>query len=159
MLFKMLDDTTSTPYGTPIDKMMHYFAQKKDVSFMYVMHDMDSGFVTYRKNKDDICVNESGMKNDECIFVYKAAAESWRKEPKVINSEKILVAFTWSHDEELRLCKMFPEFLACDVTFGVTKERRNLFLIAGVDANKKVFTCFHCLCLQNKPMLFIGRCK
>ena len=56
----------------------------------------------------------------------------------------MLVAFAWCHDEELRYFKMFPEFLSCNVTFGVTKERRNLFLIAGVDANNKVFTCFHC---------------
>ena len=50
----------------------------------------------------------------------------------------------WCHDEELQLANMFPEFLACDVTFGVTKEQRNLFLIAGIDGNNKVFTCFHC---------------
>ena len=122
----MLDETASNPYGTPIDKMINYFNQKKDVSFMYVMHDMDSGFVTYRKNKNDTSVNESEI-NEQFIFVYKAAVESWRNELKVSNSKRILVAFAWCHDEELRLCKMFPEFLACDVTFGVTKERRNLF--------------------------------
>ena len=54
------------------------------------------------------------------------------------------VGFVWCHDEELRFCSMFSEFLGCDTTFGVTKERRNLFLIAGIDANNKVFTCFHC---------------
>ena len=47
-------------------------------------------------------------------------------------------------DDELRLANMFPEFLSCDVTFGVTKEQRNLFLFAGIDGNNKVFTCFHC---------------
>ena len=49
---------------------------------------------------------------------------------------------------------MFPEFLACDVTFGVTKERRNLFLIAGVDGNKKVFTCFHCFMPSKQAKAF-----
>ena len=154
----MLDETVSNPYGTPIDKMIQYFTHKKDVSFMYVMHDMNSGFVTYRKNKNDTSVNESEI-NEQFIFVYKAAVESWRNELKVSNSKEIFVAFAWYHDEELRLCKIFPEFLACDVTFGVTKERRNLFLISGVDANNKVFTCFHCLCLQNKPVPTIGRCE
>ena len=37
-----------------------------------------------------------------------------------------------------------PEFLGSNVTFGVTKERRNVFLISGTDANNKVFACFHC---------------
>ena len=138
----MSTDTLKKPYGTPIDKLINYFSNKRDVSFMYVMHDMDSGFVTYRKNKTDTSSNESDV-NDEYISVYKDAVESWRIELKVEHSEKLLVAFAWCHDEELRYCKMFPEFLSCDVTFGVTKERRNLFLIAGVDANNKVFTCFH----------------
>ena len=55
----------------------------------------------------------------------------------------MLVAFAWCHDEELRFRQVFPEFLGCDVTFGVKRERRILFLIAGIDANNKVFTCFH----------------
>ena len=38
---------------------------------------------------------------------------------------------------------MFPEFMGCDTTFGVTREQRNLFLSAGVDGNNKVFTAFH----------------
>ena len=61
---------------------------------MYVIHDMDSGFVTYRKNKNDTSVNESEI-NEKFIFVYKAAVESWRNELKVSNAKKILVAFAW----------------------------------------------------------------
>ena len=124
VLYSMLNDTVKEPYGTPIDKLIHYFSNKRDVSFMYVMHDMDSGFVTYRKNKTDTSSNQSEI-NDEYISVYKEVVESWRIELKVAQSEKLLVAFAWCHDEELRYCKMFPEFLSCDVTFGVTKERRN----------------------------------
>lgn len=39
---------------------------------------------------------------------------------------------------------MFPVFLCCDFTFGVTKEQRNLFVIADIDENNKVFSCFYC---------------
>ena len=53
VLYTMLDNTVKTPHGTPIDKLIHYFSKKKDDSFMYVIHDMDSGFFTYRKNKSD----------------------------------------------------------------------------------------------------------
>ena len=49
---------------------------------------------------------------------------------------------------------MFPEFLSCDVTFGVTKERRNLFLIAVVDANNKVFTYVHCFMPSNQARAY-----
>ena len=34
--------------------------------------------------------------------------------------------------------------MACDTTFGVTKEQRNLFLFAGIDSNNKVFIVFRC---------------
>ena len=78
LLYKMLDDTTSTPYGTPIDKMINHFSQKEDVSFMYVMHDMHSGFVTYRKNKDDSGVNESENNDKQYISVYQNDVELWR---------------------------------------------------------------------------------
>ena len=70
--------------------------------------------------------------NDNFLHVYQGEVESWRKELKAFSSDKILVAFAWCHEEELQLANMFPEFLACNVTFGVTKEQINLFLIAGI---------------------------
>ena len=76
--------------------------------------------------------------------VYGSDVAEWRKALKVKDDTKILVAFAWCHDEELRLARMFPEFFACDTTFGVTKEQRNLFLFAGVDGNNKAFPLLHC---------------
>ena len=35
---------------------------------------------------------------------------------------------------------MCPEYMACDTTFGVTKEQRSLFVIARIDGHNKVFT-------------------
>ena len=90
----MLDDTAKTPYGTPIDKLIHYFSKKKDVSFMYVIHDMDSSFVAYRKNKSHTSGHQSDV-NEKYISVYKVAVEAWRNELKVSDSEKILVAFAY----------------------------------------------------------------
>ena len=34
------------------------------------------------------------------------------------------------------------ECMACDTTFGVTKEQRNLFLFGGIDDTKKLFSIF-----------------
>ena len=54
------------------------------------------------------------------------------------------MAFAWCHDDELQNARKFPEFWACDTTFGVTKEQLYLFFIAGIDENIKVFTLFRC---------------
>ena len=54
---------------------------------MYIMHDMDSGFGTYRKNKTDTSANQSGI-NEKYISVYNEAVELWRIELKVAQSEK-----------------------------------------------------------------------
>ena len=143
VLHQLLSDTSKTPYGTPVDKLIQSFSKKSDVSFTYVLHDYESGFVTYRKNKDDKLDKETVV-DEAYISVYQTEIEVWRDALKVDRGEKILVAFAWCSDDELRLANMFPEFLSCDVTFGVTKEQRNLFLFAGIDGNNKVFTCFHC---------------
>jgi len=143
VLHELLSVTSKTPYGTPVDKLIANFNKKSDVSFTYVLHDYKSGFVTYRKNKDDNLDNETVV-NEDYISVYQSEIDLWRDALTVDKGEKILVAFAWCTDDDLRLANMFPEFLACDVTFGVTKEQRNLFLFAGIDGNNKVFTCFHC---------------
>lgn len=109
---------------------------------MYEMHHFESGFVAYRKNKNEQS-NDADEINDKDIPVYHNQMESWRKELSIKDSDKILVAFAWYHDEDIRLCQIFAEFLACDDTFGVTKYRHNLFLLAGVDVNNEVLTCFH----------------
>ena len=59
---------------------------------MYVMHDMDSGFVTYRKNKSDTSGHQSDV-NKNYISVYKVVVEAWRNDLKVSDSKKMLVAF------------------------------------------------------------------
>ena len=52
------------------------------------------------------------------------------------------MAFAWCHDDELKNTRKFPKYWAFDTTFGVTKEQRNLFLVAGIDGNNKVFNIF-----------------
>ena len=150
--YNLLKATSDLPYGTPVEKLIAEFQHKKDVSFCYVLHDMNSGFVTYRKSKGDShpSVGDQGDDDDDYdnnggfISVYQNEVESWRKLLKVGNENKLLVAFAWCHDDELQNARKFPEFWACDTTFGVTKEQRNLFLVAGIDGNNKVFTIFRC---------------
>jgi hypothetical protein len=56
-----------------------------------------------------------------------------------------LVDFAWAYDEEMRNAEMFPEIPGVDVTFSVNKERGDLFLAAGMNGNKNLFTAFRCL--------------
>ena len=46
--------------------------------------------------------------------------------------------------EDLRLAGLFPEYMACDTTFGVTKQQRNLFIVADIGGHNKVCTAMRC---------------
>ena len=78
------------------------------------------------------------------IYVYENEIEEWRKQLKIGNEEKLFAAFACYHDEELCAARMFPKFLGYNTKFGVAKELRYLFLVAGVDVSKKVSTLFCC---------------
>ena len=68
----------------------------------------------------------------------------------ISGSKQLLVAFVWCHDDKFRITKMFPEFLPCDVTFGVNKEQRNLFLVVGVDGSDNYLLLPIVLCHRNR---------
>ena len=69
---------------------------------------------------------------------------AWCESLRIKDSDSILVAFAWCDDGEMRLARMFPEYWACDTTFGVTKEQKKLFLCAGLDDEIKTFPLLHC---------------
>ena len=68
---------------------------------------------------------------------------TWREQLKITDEDQLLDVFAWFNDDELRAARTFPEFMVCDIAFGVTKEQRKLFMFAGIDGNNKVFTAFH----------------
>ena len=74
----------------------------------------------------------------------KNSIDNWRDSLKLSNSNDVLVSFAWAHDDELKAVEMYPEFLAADITYGVNKEKRDLFLVVGIDGYNKVFTAFRC---------------
>ena len=136
---------TETPYGSSVDKLISLFKSMNNVSFVYVIHRYDSGFVTYRRNKSSNTMNNSYENSsiDNHTFCH-TSIKNWRDELKLSESNKGLVSFAWCHDEELKSIQMYPEFLGADVTFGVNRQRRELFLVAGIDGRNKVFTAFRC---------------
>ena len=108
-------------YGTPVERLIALFSMRNDVSFIYVMHGINSGCVTYRKNKYDTNLDNVPRKGDEHIYVYKYEVSTWRKQSKMVDEDQLRVAFVWCNDDELRAARMFPEFMGCDTTFGVKK--------------------------------------
>ena len=134
-LLHKINAASSKPYGTAVDQLLADFKNRPDVSYLYVTHTITSGFVTHYKNGSNIVQDE----NPNTISVYQDEIATWRKQLSISDATQILVSFAWCHDEQLRLTRMYPEFLACDVTFGVTKEQRNLLVFVGVDSNNKTF--------------------
>ena len=139
-LLRKINVASSKPYGTAVDQLLADFKHRPDVSYLYVTHTITSGFVTHYKGDRNIDDDQ----NKEAISVYQDEVATWRKQLSISDATQILVSFAWCHDEQLRLTRMYPEFLACDVTFGVTKEQRNLLVFVGVDSNNKIFPAMHC---------------
>ena len=54
-------------------------------------------------------------------------------------ADKLLVIFLYNSFEEMRLFRMHPEMLQADTTHGTNKEKKELFTLASLDGNNKVF--------------------
>ena len=126
---------------TNAEKLITLFRNDPNVNYIYVMHDHESGFITYRK-----CSNgkEASTETLPTAVTDEINIQSWRQSLCLNESNKILVAFAWCHKDESRKVKINPQFLACDLTFKVNKENRNEFILAGIDGNNKSFTAFRC---------------
>ena len=141
----LLKQCSKDPYGTPVNRLINIFTNTENVSFVYILHRKDSGFVTFRRNRNESIqqyVNSVNIR--ESTGFSERSIQDWRDELSLSDSNHILVAFAWAHDEELKSTEMYPEYLAADVTFGVNRERRELFLVAGIDGRHRVFTSFRC---------------
>jgi hypothetical protein len=165
LLLQISDDLSRNP-GTeplgPAQRLIRSFSMMEDVSYVYITHTLNSGFVTHRKKRKDSKQSNSFSNTEadnlsiveepqterrtlsyEQAGVTEMAMSAWRNDLR-INSNEILVAFAFIHDEDLRLTRMFPEYIAADLTFGTNSQQRSLFISAGVDGNGKVFTSLRC---------------
>ena len=74
------------------------------------------------------------------MSIYRDEISAWCKSLKLGDNQTILVTFAWCSDEDLRMARTFPEYMAYDTTFGVTKEQRSMFVVAGIDGHNKLLT-------------------
>ena len=155
----LLDNVEKQPFGSSVDKLIAEFKTREDVSFIYVTHDVKSGFVTHKASKHHLSLKKRNVvaKKDNVTFVHDVTyvhnvetgiddldIEEWRLQLRVGDSQQILVAFAWCHDDELRNIRMNPYFLAGDMTFSVNREQRNLYVLGGIDSSNSMFTGLHC---------------
>ena len=145
MMNSLMMKTIGHPRDTPVDRLIADFSKQDEISYLYATHDLQSSFVTYVKEiNDDQIVEHEEL---QYIFVYRDYIEAWRKALKLGDDHNILVVFVWCTNEDPRMAGIFPEYIACDTKFGVTKEQRNLFVVNSIDGHNKVFTVMRCFML------------
>ena len=64
---KITNEVSKSPAGTAVDQLIAQFSVMTDVSFIYVKDDTNSGFVTYKKNKNSTI--NSFLSSDEYTSV------------------------------------------------------------------------------------------
>ena len=143
LTFSMLKEINTNPQQSSCDRLISFFKNRDDVSFILVTHTINSGFVTMVKTSKMQNVTTSSEK-ENASGVDKEEIESWRNCLKIEDGKKILVALAWVHKIGRRQFAMFPEVLSVDVTFGVCKEQRNLLRIVGIDGDLKTFEVMNC---------------
>ena len=86
-------NTIGHPYGTAIYCLIAEFSKQDDISYLYVTHDVQSGFVTHKKdnNNDPIVEHEES----EYMSIYRDEITAWCKSLKIGDNRNILVAFAW----------------------------------------------------------------
>ena len=67
----------------------------------------------------------------------------------------MLVAFVWLSNEDLCLSIMFPEYMACDTIFGVTREQSNLFVVAGINRHNTFVIAIRCFVSSKETKAYL----
>ena len=99
------------PCHSACDRLLVYFRNRPDITFISVTHTIDSGFVTMKKDKRRETDVLSQINSSNTGGIDTQDIMNWRNTLKVDDGKKILVALAWMHDEDKRSLKMFPEIL------------------------------------------------
>jgi MULE transposase domain. len=145
MIHDLVRSVGEHPSFSAADQIIQLFKSYEGVSYVYVKHRYDTGFVKFTKRKGytreivpEVLIGDTGPSRLDEV-------QLWRKELTLLGeANDILVAFAWSHKEEARKLSMFPEFVVVDLTFGVNRQRRSLLVATGIDGHNKSFTGFRC---------------
>jgi hypothetical protein len=107
---KTLEEIGIDPSTSACDRLLAFYRARQDISFIFVTHSIESGFVTMKKNLNDTNVNDISKDieelNSDALHIEEI--KNWRKMLNVDDGKKNLVAFAWTHHEEKRKAHMFP---------------------------------------------------
>ena len=143
LLYSLVDNAANHPYGTEVDQLINEFKEKDDVSFIYVLHNKNTGFVTYTLSRHE----KQQQQNTQFVYdvgISEKEMFNWREQLTLSDTTEILVSFAWCHNDEYRNVLMNPSFLSGDMTFGVNRLKRNVYVLNGIDSNNKLFAAMHC---------------
>ena len=99
---RSLQEIGVDPTGSACDRLLSFFRNRDDVSFIAVSHTVDSGYVTMKKTAQD--VNSVEMKSQENECIHHDEVLSWRNALKIEDGTKILVAVAWMHKSNQYYC-------------------------------------------------------
>ena len=76
-------------HGAAVDCVITEFSKQNDINYLYVTHDVQSGFVTHKKKRN----NQPTVEDEELEYIYAYSDEilAWRKAIKLRDDQTMLV--------------------------------------------------------------------
>ena len=117
--------------GTSVDNLIKLFEKSDSVSFVYIKHRYHSGFVTFRKSKNEKQIEKylSKFNNNQINQLSTKSIVNWRESLRLSESNDVLVAFAWSHDEEIKSAEKNPDFLQQILLLTLIKKEESYLLL------------------------------
>jgi hypothetical protein len=127
------------------EKLVHSFRQRDDVSFVNITFHKDHGLLLVTNKEREECKNFS---SEDLQKLYS------HNQPKLGDDGWLQVMFVFAAEEEIRLVRMHPEFIACGTTSGTNKKIKELFTVALKDGNNRAFCGARAYIPNPQPCVF-----
>ena len=107
----LIEACSEKPFGSSVDRLKYLFKNTPSVSFVYIIHRYNSGFITFRKNRNE-SINQyvSHLDNIEKSQMSGRTINNWRDCISLAESNDVLVAFSWAHDDEVKCAENILNF-------------------------------------------------
>ena len=115
------------------EKLIAAFDKRDDVNYLYVTYHPVNGLLVMssankKKLTQKVNWNDSELlQNDEL--------EKIHQDNGLGSDGQLLLIFMWATAEEMRLARMFPEYCACDTTFGKFCQCIHFFWFMYISSN------------------------
>ncbi len=141
------ENRTSTSAELLLNGFDKLVEEGSKIKFLALLHDSSEGYLLRLPKGRPSKLN---IGEDDAFDI-----AGIRKEMQVRSSQKVLLAFAFATEDELRLVSKFPQFFAFDVTEKTNKEKRGLLVGTGIDGLGKIFIALHCY-MPNSQMTSYG---